>query len=67
MTTNIGTKGGRRIKVAINLTLDVDCDAWEMDYGTAVPAEVREDVQQYVRNVLQQCEAGRRWAWEVLA
>ena len=44
---------GQKIKVAITLTVEVDADGWELDYGVSGAAEIRKDVKAYVRNVVQ--------------
>ena len=38
------------MKIKIEFTVDVDPDAWELNYGTN-RNEVRDDVKGYIRNI----------------
>jgi hypothetical protein len=39
------------VKVRVTFTVDVDPEAWSLNYGTGTdPADVREDVRRYVEN-----------------
>ncbi|MDI3330107.1 MAG: hypothetical protein QJR09_05140 [Micrococcus sp.] len=40
------------MKVRISLTVEVDPDAWRMNYGDMSAAEIRRDVQSDVQNYL---------------
>ena len=37
------------MKVKIDLTIDIDAAAWEMNYGISGAKEIREDVREAVR------------------
>lgn len=37
------------MKVRVEMTLDIDAEAWALEYGVS-PSEVREDVKEYVRH-----------------
>lgn len=54
------------MKVKIELTLDVNPESWGEDYGSEGVAEVRQDVKEYVRNVVQNTEAALRWDYVVI-
>lgn len=43
----------KTMNVKISLTLEVNVEGWIMDYGMA-RSEVREDVQEYVKTLLQE-------------
>ena len=46
---------GEAMKVRISLTVEVDAEGWDMDYGTGTSAKaVREDVQAWVVNTILQ-------------
>lgn len=54
------------MKIALNITVDVDAQAWAQDWGIEA-GEVREDVIAYVRNLLNdECYAAREELWKVL-
>lgn len=40
------------MKVKISVTLEVDAEGWERDYGVAGAAAIRQDVQTYVHSLL---------------
>lgn len=40
------------MKVTVRVPLDVDVDAWEVAYGLSGSKEVREDVQEHVKNIV---------------
>lgn len=42
------------MKIRIELTVEVDADAWNLEYGTTAKNEVRKDVLSHVRDVLAQ-------------
>lgn len=39
------------LRVRIAFTVEIDPDAWQLNYGTA-PKDVRKDVQNYAENVV---------------
>jgi hypothetical protein len=41
------------MKIRIELTVEVDADAWMLNYGTPA-SEIREDVRAYVREAIAQ-------------
>ena len=41
------------MKVSVNLTIDVDPEAWTLAYGVEGAAAIREDVRGYVLNGVQ--------------
>ena len=46
------------MKIGVVLTVEVDPEAWALEYGTGTTAsEVRQDVRDYVLNMVQQCAA----------
>ncbi|NKS33137.1 hypothetical protein GS534_24225 [Rhodococcus hoagii] len=40
------------MKVKIEVTVDIDPEAWTMNYGVEGAAAIREDVREYCRNTL---------------
>lgn len=46
--------GKKTIPVKISLTLLVDTEGWAMDYGVEGTAEIRKDVKEHVKNLLQE-------------
>ena len=46
------------VRVRVTLILDVDPEAWELDYGVSGRREIQEDVKEYVRNAVVQGPAG---------
>lgn len=53
-----------KIKVRIEVTVEVDVDAWSSVYGID-PAKVREDVREYAWNQLDGAAAADENLWEV--
>lgn len=45
------------MKIRIDVTLDVDPEAWELEYGTALE-DLREDVREYMIHEMRECAAG---------
>ena len=42
------------MKVRVTFTLEVDTEGWTLDYGVEGNAAIREDVREWVKNVLDQ-------------
>lgn len=42
----------RTAKVRFQITLDVDLEAWEQDYGVQGARNIQEDVRKYLRNLI---------------
>jgi hypothetical protein len=42
----------KKIKVAISVTVEVDADGWERDYGVSGTRAIRQDVNAYVNSLL---------------
>ena len=40
------------MKVKIQFTVDIDCEAWTENYGAMTTAELREDVRFYAEDVV---------------
>lgn len=40
------------MRVAIHLTVDIDPEAWEADYGVSGYAAIRQDVKEYIEHTL---------------
>lgn len=40
------------MKVAIRVTLDIDPEMWELNYGMSGASEIRADVQSWARDLL---------------
>lgn len=47
------------MKVRIGFTVDVDPELWALAFGVEGAAEIREDVKDYMRNLIQQCAAAQ--------
>lgn len=42
----------RTTQVKFTITLDVDVDSWNLDYGTETVREVQADVRDYLRSLI---------------
>lgn len=43
----------KKLTMAVNVTIEVDAEGWDMDYGTGLDqAKIREDVKAYVRSLI---------------
>lgn len=45
-------------KVRFEVTLEVDIEAWNLDYGTETVREVQRDVKEYLINMLNGADGG---------
>jgi hypothetical protein len=44
---------GKRIKVRVSLTVELDADVWALEYGIPL-SEVREDVKGYAEHIVRE-------------
>jgi hypothetical protein len=49
---------GQKIKVALNITVEVDAEGWEMDYGVAGTQAIREDAKRYIHSLINESADG---------
>lgn len=42
-------------RVSISVTVEVDVDGWEQDYGVTGAQDIRQDVKAYVDSVIREC------------
>jgi len=41
------------VKVAVTLSIEVDADGWEMDYGVSGASAIRADVKLYLKTAIE--------------
>jgi hypothetical protein len=42
-------------RVRVSITVEVDVQGWEQDYGVSGTQEIREDVRNYLDSVVREC------------
>lgn len=45
-------------RIRFSVSLDIDVDSWNLDYGTETVREVQRDVREYLMNVLNDTQGG---------
>lgn len=54
------------MKVRLEFTVDINPEEWTRAFGVAGASEIRQDVREYMRNLIQQCAAAEETSLEVL-